>query len=88
MRLSDGRFCPRIGALMINVYKTAYETLHHKTTKKSPDIDVYLSLNPNQTGGGGVESTPPSTFRAIISRIFFSPHRAFATFFFRVLRNF
>ena len=39
-------------------------------------------------GGGGVESTPPSTFRAIISWKFFSAHRAFATFFFRVLRNF
>ena len=48
----------------------------------------YVSLlNPNQTGGG-VESTPPSTFRAIISRKFFPAHRAFVTFFFRVLRNF
>ena len=40
----------------------------------------------NQTGG--VESTPPSTFCAIISRNFFPAHRAFATFFFQVLRNF
>ena len=38
------------------------------------------TFNPNQTGG--------STFRTIISRNFFYAHRAFATFFFRVLRNF
>ena len=31
---------------------------------------------------------PPRPFRAIISQNFFSAHRAFATFFFRVLRNF
>ena len=38
-------------------------------------------------GGGGIHP-PPSTFRAIISRNFFPAHRAFATFFFQVLRNF
>ena len=38
--------------------------------------------------GGGWNPPPPSTFRAIILRNFFSAHRAFATFFFRVLRNF
>ena len=48
-------------------------------------------INPNPAGGGGgggVESTPPSTFRAITSRGKNSAHRAFATFFFQVLRNF
>ena len=54
---------------------------------RAPSIPLLnFPFNPNQTGG--VESTPPSTFRAIISRKFFSAHRAFATFFFRVLRNF
>ena len=48
----------------------------------------HMLFNPNQTGGGGGWNPPPSTFRAIISRNFFPAHRAFTTFFFRVLRNF
>ena len=45
-------------------------------------------FNPKRAGGGGAESAPPSTFRAIILWKFFSAPRAFMTFFFQVLRNF
>ena len=52
-----------------------------------PILYMYYGFNPNQTGGGG-GIHPPSTFHAIISQNFFPAHSAFATFFFRVLRNF
>ena len=41
---------------------------------------LFEVLNPNQTGGGGGWNPPPSTFRAIISREFFSSFESCATF--------
>ena len=46
------------------------------------------SLTLKGPGGGGAESAPPSTFRAVISWKIFPAPRAFMTFFFQVLRNF
>ena len=73
-----------------NLYQTKpiWEIFHFHCLPKLYIGFNSKSFNPNQTGGGGVESTPPSTFRAIISQKFFPAHRAFVTFFFRVLRNF
>ena len=49
---------------------------------------ILLKLTLKGPGGGGAESAPPSTFRAIISWNFFFAPWAFMTFFFQVLRNF
>ena len=56
-----------------------------KKKEEKKDLSSQRSLNPKRTRGG--RNLPPSTFRAIISRTFFSAPQAFMTFFFEVLRN-
>ena len=61
--------------------------LMHHVTRMSYIWQYGIGVNPKRAGGGA-ESAPPSTFRAIISWNFFFAPWAFMTFFFQVLRNF